>query len=640
MNHFNPMLPLLMACLLTGIFCSCSTWRKLEYIRTGNSDAKLSLQQEHQAVALSTTDDPKPQDTIRIKDLSGKDVFLMRAVKDEDGEMIASEVLEPAVVTASFRNVAERMGQVDLHFRIHVPAMLQDPTWQIRFYPQLLVQEDTLTLLPVLITGTDYRQRQIRGYRAYERFLASIIRDSNLLRYQELMQIFNDRNHDNFQDVSPGEVLKHYERSGRIFLNNRKTSRISEFFRRRVKAPYYGQPIYLDTPAVASPAAYDYHYTLKTRPRLRKAELYLTGEIWKDGNQLYQMPSSFPLTFYISSIATLMEDRTRFVQQIVERKALTRTMAYIDFAQGSTRIDTTLHENAAELARIQSNIQELISHDTFVLDSLVITASCSPEGSYALNTRLAQERGNSILNHLKNQITTQQARIQEERNQTLYLNWAQDSTLLHPSDSISEREAFSFISHTIPEDWDRLQVLVQRDSLLTCRASLLELIRQPLEPDLKEKKLRIHPDYRRLYQVLYPLIRTVRFDFHLHRRGMVKDTVHTTEIDTLYEAGKKALQERDFERALTLLRPYHDLNTAIACLCMDYNLTAREILESLDANSKRNYLLALTHARLNEQEKALKYLVHSIQMDPSLQFRGNLDPEIARLMHEFNLNEQ
>ena len=156
-------------------------------------------------MALSTTDDPKPQDTIRIKDLSGKDVFLMRAVKDEDGEMIASEVLEPAVVTASFRNVAERMGQVDLHFRIHVPAMLQDPTWQIRFYPQLLVQEDTLTLLPVLITGTDYRQRQIRGYRAYERFLGSIIRDSNLLRYQELMQIFNDRNHDNFQDVSPGD---------------------------------------------------------------------------------------------------------------------------------------------------------------------------------------------------------------------------------------------------------------------------------------------------------------------------------------------------------------------------------------------------------------------------------------------------
>lgn len=632
--------------LFLWLASSCATQRKLELVRQGSADAHLSLLQEERTLAFNHTEDPKAQDTIRVKDLSGKEVFLMRAVQDEDGEMIASEVLEPAVITATFRNVAERLGVVDLQFCIHVPASLQDPNWQIRFYPKLCVQNDTLILDPVLVTGTDYRQRQLRGYEAYEEFLRSIITDSSQLRYQALIAHFLDRNKNNLQDLRWEEILRYYERRGLIFYNNLKIKNLDNYFQYKVKAPYLNCPIYLDTPATDSTTTHAYQYTLRTRPRLRKADLYLTGEIWKDGSLLYAMPQSDPLTFYISSLATLQEDRTRYVQRIVERKALTKTMAYIDFAQGSARIDTCLHENASELARIENNIVELLSNKTFLIDSLVITSTCSPEGRYSLNQRLAHERGKSLQQHFQQFVNDQMAKWEEEQKQTLYLDWTVNDSLQTPTASPilpparDSLPAFSFINHTIPEDWDRLKVLVQHDSLLQQREELLQIINAPLAPDLKENQLRRQQDFGRLYRVLFPLMRTVRFDFHLHRRGMVKDTLHTTEIDTLYEAGKAALLERDFEKALTLLRPYQDLNTAVACLCLDYNHTAKSILQTLRPSGKRNYLLALTHARLNERQEALQHLVHCFEMDPSLKFRGNLDPEISQLMQAFNLNEQ
>jgi hypothetical protein len=208
--------------LFLWLASSCATQRKLELVRQGSADAHLSLLQEERTLAFNHTEDPKAQDTIRVKDLSGKEVFLMRAVQDEDGEMIASEVLEPAVITATFRNVAERLGVVDLQFCIHVPASLQDPNWQIRFYPKLCVQNDTLILDPVLVTGTDYRQRQLRGYEAYEEFLRSIITDSSQLRYQALIAHFLDRNENNLQDLRWEEILRYYERRGLIFYNNLK----------------------------------------------------------------------------------------------------------------------------------------------------------------------------------------------------------------------------------------------------------------------------------------------------------------------------------------------------------------------------------------------------------------------------------
>ena len=55
--------------------------------------------------------------------------------------------------------------------------------------------------------------------------------------------------------------------------------------------------------------------------------------------------------------------------------------------------------------------------------------------------------------------------------------------------------------------------------------------------------------YQHLICELYPKLRTVRFEFHLHRKDMVRDTIHTTIIDSTYMAGVQALQNRDYKMA-------------------------------------------------------------------------------------------
>ena len=139
---------------------------------------------------------------------------------------------------------------------------------------------------------------------------------------------------------------------------------------------------------------------------------------------------------------------------------------------------------------------------------------------------------------------------------------------------------------------------------------------------------------------LYPRLRTVRFDFHLHRKGMVKDTVHTTELDTVYMAGVAALKDRDYERALTYLRDYKDYNTAIAYVSLDYNASAMAILQDLPRTPQVNYMLALLYARNEDDQNAVQCYMDACRGDHSYVFRGNLDPEIYVLIQRYGLNKQ
>ena len=150
------------------------------------------------------------------------------------------------------------------------------------------------------------------------------------------------------------------------------------------------------------------------------------------------------------------------------------------------------------------------------------------------------------------------------------------------------------------------------------------------EPDRVEEKLSMMPEYRYLRERIYPKLRNVRFDFHMHRKGVVQDTVMTAVQDTVYKAGLDALRELDYRRAVTLLRPYEDYNAALALTCADYNHTALEVLGHLDiASPKVCYLKAIVLSRLGQYEEALKYFELAVINDSSMAHRANLDPEMS-----------
>lgn len=157
---------LVVVCLLIS---GCGTSRKVERMQERQMRAEIGMV-EDEIAGRAGNDGRSPigagddgRDTTVV--MEGGGPIIMNAVRDEDGNMVATDVIEAASITARFRNVAERGGKVNIEFAVTVPQDMIDPQWQLRFYPRMYVLEDTLGLYPILITGQEYRNEQMRGYR-------------------------------------------------------------------------------------------------------------------------------------------------------------------------------------------------------------------------------------------------------------------------------------------------------------------------------------------------------------------------------------------------------------------------------------------------------------------------------------------
>ena len=146
---------------------SCSGPSKLQKVQAQQMTAEIGLVEQYEMADQSREGDVVRPDTLVVQDAQGNEMILMKAIKDENGDMVATDVISAAVVEARFRNVAERHGKVDIAFQIRVPKEMQDEEWQLRFYPEMHIMEDTLHMERVIITGSKYRKAQLRGYQQY-----------------------------------------------------------------------------------------------------------------------------------------------------------------------------------------------------------------------------------------------------------------------------------------------------------------------------------------------------------------------------------------------------------------------------------------------------------------------------------------
>ena len=124
----------------------------------------------------------------------------------------------------------------------------------------------------------------------------------------------------------------------------------------------------------------------------------------------------------------------------------------------------------------------------------------------------------------------------------------------------------------------------------------------------------------------------MNFRYDLRRVGMVKDTIHTTVPDTLYARGVQLLNERKYNDALRILRPYEDRNTAVALLSLGYDEQAYELLCRLKEEATVEYLKAVVCARMGRIEEGKKAFRRACALQPNFEYRGNLDPEIRELI--------
>lgn len=633
---------------------SCGVSRKAQSLARGDVSATLRLRDEEPLLPEMEALRSHRRDTIRVTGLNGEEMFLMNAVQDEDGEMVAHDVIDAAVVTARFRNVAERHGKVDLEFQIIVPEAMQDSKWQLRFFPDMYVLGDSIRLEPVVITGRDYRKAQLKGYQQYERFLASIVSDTTRFINVWQLELFLQRNipevyafRSDSTEVSDEQFASVYGVTERLAVdhytnkiakrwNNRKKSLRDRMYRKYIKVPIVTEGIRLDTVLrdVNGDFIYNYVQTISTRPKLRKVDIVLSGEVWESDRKVYLMSRSEPLTFYISSLSSFVDGKERYLTRVIERRAQANTACYVDFASGSSEVDISLSNNRDEIGRIRGNLAQLIEDTVYDLDSIVVTASASPEGSERANRALAQRRSESVCRFFEGYIRHYRDSLDREAGFSI----GEDGEVVHEV----HRPDIRFIARNGGENWTMLDALIRKDSTMTDaqKEEYARLRASAVDLDAIEKGLRMQPYYRYLREQVYPRLRTVRFDFHLHRKGMVKDTVHTTELDTTYMLGVQAIRDRDYERAVSYLRTYADYNTAVAYCALDYNASALGILETLEPTAEVLYMRAVVYTRLGRVQEAVQCYLNSCELNPAYVHRGNLDPEIAALIKTYDLNRQ
>ena len=609
--------------LLILMMFSCTSYRKLERIRTGQVKMGLGVAEDK-----PLDDGCQEVDIDSIRGTLTEGPVIMNAIRDtETGEMVATDIIRASRVVARFRNVAERGGKVSVSFDVIVPEGMKDSRYQLKIWPYMAMAGDTVGLEPVYITGEKYRYRQLKGYERYRAFLASIVSDTtDFIRIGQLevflarnfpqtyamrndSSVVNDEIAQSLFGLTQTQAVTHYTRKWQVRANERRKQRKDKMFSKYVRDPITVEGIRLDTVLTSSSGDFIYRYlhTFSPPPMVKKVSVSLRGKIYQDGEFVDDLPFPDDITFYISSLSGLVQDKVRYKMVILERRIYDNTKVLLDFEQGSSQLDTLLGDNASELMRVRRCVGDMFSNEDYDLDSLKITASCSLEGSIDYNRRLSSARAESVKEVL--------------------------------ADDFPDSWRTKVYSAATPENWEHFSLLVENDTILTdsCRKRIARQVEKAsVRPDDAEASLARMPEYRYLREKVYPKLRYVKFEFYMHRVGMVKDTLHTTEIDSVYMAGLDALRNMDYKHAVSQLRQYRDYNSALALTSADYNHTALDVLQALSkTDPKVCYLMAIVLSRLGQKTEATRYLDLAVAYDPMLKYRANLDPELSGYINNF-----
>ncbi len=373
-------------------------------------------------------------------------------------------------------------------------------------------------------------------------------------------------------------------------------------FSRFVKFPY-PEDTRLDS-VVERRGVMTYYYSqeVPTDENSKKLLVTLQGAVEGIDGSSYRMPPSDTLAYLVSSILSFVDTLPRYRIRVVDKYVTVSDRNYIRFSVGDVRIIDTLGDNRQQLDRIADLMACIIEQEEFYVDTITLTAASSSEGSYAMNERLAKGRAEALKRHL---VKHYGRRI----DTLLTVRW-------------------------IAEDWEELARLIAADDTITEREAIFDLLHSVDNLDQREAELRYRfpKQYRYIREKLYPQLRAVNFRYDLRRKGMVKDTIHTTELDTTYARGVELLNDRKYHDALRILRTYEDRNTVVAHLSLGHDERAFELLAMLPKDAITEYLRAIACSRLGRKEEGRRHFLNACRMDERMEYRGNLDPEIAELM--------
>lgn len=373
-------------------------------------------------------------------------------------------------------------------------------------------------------------------------------------------------------------------------------------FNRLVKFPY-PEDARLDS-VVERRGMMNYYYSqeVPTDETSKRMTVTLQGKVVGIDDSAYTLPSSDTLSYVVSSMLSFVDTVPRYRIRIIDKYVTVTDRSYIQFMVGRTDVKEDLGENRAQLAKIETLMRRILEQQEFYVDTITLTAASSPDGRTALNDAIAKGRARALKRYLAR-------RFGRRIDTLLTLRW-------------------------VGEDWNTLTDLIRGRTEVKHRDGILALIAAEKNPDRREAELRRRypEDFAWIKANLYPCLRAVNFRYDLRRVGMVKDTIHTTELDTTYARGVKLLQKRKYAEALYILNDYNDRNTVVAHLSMGHDERALELLDAMPKDAVTEYLKAIVCSRLGRKDEGRKHFLEACRLDPRMEYRANLDPEITELL--------
>ena len=546
---------ILSAGLVIGTLClcfGCSVTGPLarRQVAPGLSQLSRAERQERQS-------DHRPQ-VVKLQRDSNT-VYLAPVDTLEDGERVMSLEIEQVTVVAKIRSLPGRNGQVRLDFMITLPKQLLGGSRSVVITPVLHKPDGRMELEDLVIRGGRFSLLQQRDYWQYETYV------------------------ERFRPDTLGREAA---------------------FNRFVKFPY-PEDARLDS-VVERRGMMTYYYSeeVPTDETSKRMTVTLEGQVLGIDDSAYRLPPSDTLSYVISSMLSFVDTLPRYRIKVIDKYVTVADRNYIQFLVGRTDVVDTLGDNRRELDKITDLMRRIIEQEEFFVDTITLTATASPEGSYTANERLARGRAEALKRYLVK-------RYGRRIDTMLTVRW-------------------------VAEDWDELTRLIKGSRELPHRDEILELIASEKNPDRREQLIRqrFPAAYAYIRSALYPHLRAVNFRYDLRRKGMVKDTIHTTELDTTYARGLEMLRKRKYAQALYLLDGYGNRNTVVAHLSMGHDERALELLATLPKDAVTEYLRAIAYARLGRKEEDRRHFLEACRMDERMEYRGNLDPEITELLKD------
>ena len=476
-----------------------------------------------------------------------------------DGERVMALQIEQVTVVAKMRSIPERNGRVVLDFIVTLPRQLLGKSRSVVITPILHKPDESVALEDLVIRGGRFSLLQERDYWQYETYV------------------------ERFRPDTVGREAA---------------------FNRFVKFPY-PEDVRLDSLVEGrSTVTYYYSQAVKTDETSKKMLITLQGQVLAVDDSAYRLPPSDTLSYVVSSMLSFVDTLPRYCIKVIDKFVTVEDRNYIQFFVGDTRVVDTLGDNRRQLDKITSLMRQIVEQQEFWVDTITLTATSSPEGTYAFNDRLSQGRAAALKRYLVR-------RYGRSIDTMLTVRW-------------------------VAEDWAELTTRIRTDREIVNRDAILELIAEEKNPDRREQAIRqrFPKDYAYIRSVIYPQLRAVNFRYSLRRKGMVKDTIHTTELDTAYARGVQLLQKRKYAKALYILNDYNDRNTVVAHLSLDHNERAMELLATMPKNAVTEYLRAIACSRLGRKAEGREHFLEACRLDGRMEYRGNLDPEIAELLKQ------